>query len=55
MNVSLKTLALLLECKAEREVRADLEALLCEAREWDELVLRFVVEHAAVRLEVDLD
>lgn len=54
MQAPAETFALLLEHKAEREGRKDLELMLREARDEEAVVLEFVVTRAAHLLGVDL-
>ena len=55
MDVPLKSLAVLLECKAERDGRHDLEDMLLEVRGSDDAAIKFVVIHAAALLGVPLE
>lgn len=55
VDVPLKSLAVLLECKAERDGRNDLEDMLLEVRGSDDAAIKFVVIHAAALLGVPLE
>lgn len=55
MDVPLKTLAILLERKAESDGRHDLENMLLEVRGHDEAAIKFVVENAADLLGVPIE